>query len=356
MEGITNNKGGKETYIINIFNALDKAKYNIDFVVYDDNVPYEEYLKGQGANVYHLIPRHKSLFQHRRAIDDLFKNNSYDVVWAHKTTLSACEILMLAKKNRVPVRIVHSHSSENMGSKFTYVMHNLNKIFLNNWSNVYLACSENSAKWFYGSRKATIMTNGIELEKFKFNQSVRDKIRKQLNLKDYFVVGHIGRFSPEKNHKKLIDIFKEIKKLNPNVKLILCGDGEMRHEIEVQIERLRLKNDVMLLGIIDNVNEILQAVDVVIMPSLFEGQPFALLEAQAAGLKCVVSDTVSKESDVIRWNEFIPLNKSNIEWAEIICNLDYNYDRSAGYRIMKKAGFDIRSCVKKLNQLLGRYL
>lgn len=353
IEGMTNNKGGKETYIINMYRALDKNVYSLTFVAYDDEIAYEDYLKIEGATIVHLPPRHLGFIRHRNAIDKLFKSRKFDVVWAHKTTLSACEILSIAKKNAVPIRIVHSHCSSNMGGKFTFLMHCINKRLIFRMANEYLACSDIAAKWFFGNHPAKIMVNGIDLKKFKYNPEIREKIRKQLDLKDHLVIGHVGRFGIEKNHKKLIRVFYACRQRNEKVKLLLCGDGEERGNIEKQIDELGIHSHVILLGAIDNVNEMLQAMDIIVMPSLFEGLPFALLEAQTAGLKCIVSDTVSQESDIVGWNQFLPLSLSNDLWAEAILTTDMVYNRLVGYEIMKQKGFDITDNVAMVEKIIN---
>lgn len=355
IEGMTENKGGKETYIINIFNFLDKTKYHVTFVSYNKEIAYEIYLKNNGATIVKIPPRHDGLYQHRKALDNLFSKQYFDIVWAHKTTLSACEILSISKKNGVPVRIIHSHSSANMGGKFTYVMHNINRKCIFRIANNYFACSVTAARWFYGKHPSQIMINGIDLDKFKYNPSLRDKIRKEMNLDNSFLIGHVGRFGIEKNHKKLINIFNILKQKKENSKLILCGDGEERNSIEQQIEELDLKTDVLLLGNVDNVNEILQAIDIMVMPSLFEGFPFALLEAQTAGLRCVVSDTVSKEIDVLGWNQFLPLSLDDNLWADNILKNNSILDRYEGYRIIKEKGYDLNDCLSALEKKLNEF-
>lgn len=356
IEGMTCNKGGKESYIVNIFNAFDKEKYRFTFVAYDENIAYEALLKENGAEIIHLPSRNKGVIRFRRALNNLLKQNKYDVVWAHKTTLSSCEILQLAKKNGVPLRIAHSHSSSNMGGKLTYVLHTINKLCLPLWANTFFACSEIAAKWFFGGRKCTIVKNGIDIQKYRYNSETRERIREQYSIIDCFVLGHVGRFGKEKNHKKLIDVLYEVKKRKNNVKLILCGDGEERRNIEKQIQELDLQNNVLLLGVVNNVHEILQGIDLIVMPSLFEGLPFALLEAQAAGLKCVVSDTVSKESDIMGWNTFLALDDEDDYWAETICNIAMSNDRQIATTIMTQKGYDINGCVREIDSIISSRL
>lgn len=356
IEGMTSNKGGKETYIVNMFDALDKTKYRFTFVAYDDEIAYESYLVKQGAKVVHVTARSKGVFRHKRELNKLFTEQSFDVVWAHKTTLSACEILEIAKKRAVPVRIIHSHSSANMGGRFTYMMHTINKRRIFKLANAYLACSETASKWFFGDREVDIARNGINLDKFKYSEEVRNNLRQKLHLEDAFVIGHVGRFGIEKNHKKLINVFSEYIKKNPNAKLLLCGDGEERANIEAQIDELGLKNDVILAGVVSNVHEYLQVMDVIVMPSLFEGLPFSLLEAQAAGLKCVVSDTVSDESNVLGRNKFIPLDATDLLWATSILAQDFDYDRSDSYHQMAEAGYDVAKSAADIDEKINLWL
>lgn len=355
VEGMTEGKGGKESYIINTFRSFDRDKYHFSFVVYGNSIAYQEELEASGADLVYLPERKCGLFAYRKAIDELFRARKFDVVWANKTTLSSCEILELAKKNHIPLIMIHSHSSSNMGGKLTYILHTINRMRIKNWVDEYLACSNEAAKWFYGNKQCHLIKNGIDVGKFRFNPDIRNTIRKRLNIDNCFVIGHVGRFGVEKNHKKLIDVFNEVHKRNALCKLVLCGDGEERNLIEQQIRDLGLDDDVIIMGVVSNVNEVLQAMDVIVMPSLFEGLPFALLEAQASGLKCVVSDTVSMESNVIGWNEYLDLNSDNSYWAERILSLDYTYDRCNAADVIKAAGFDIIDCTTEIQQLIDSH-
>lgn len=349
---MTENKGGKETFVINHYKKLLPTKqYDFTFIAYDDVIAYEDYLIETGATVVHLLPRNKGLIQYISALNNLLRKNRYDVVWAHETSLSKCELLVLAKLHKVPKRLIHSHSSSNMGGRFTYVMHSLNKIFLPLWITDSLACSEPAAKWFYWKNDYKIINNGIDVDLFRYDPEARDSIRSSLGLKDSFVVGHVGRFGFEKNHKKLIDVFYRLLEFRPEARLLLCGDGEERSNMEAQIDKLGIRDNVLFLGVVDNVHQILQAMDVLVMPSLFEGLPFALLEAQAAGLNCVVSDTVSRESDVTGQIEFLPLALEDMQWAKVVSK-KINDDRSKSAEIIKQKGFDINESIHIVEELL----
>ena len=353
IEGMTNNKGGKETFIINIYKQLIHSnKYDFTFIAYDDTIAYENYLKETGSTVVHIPPRSRGLFKHVFALNTLLKRNHFDVVWAHKTTLSACELLIVSKFHNIEKRIIHSHSSSNMGGRFTLLMHTINKYLLPLWATDFLACSESAAKWFYKNNNYNVIKNGIDVERFKFDPIVRSEIRESLNLNDSFVIGHVGRFGIEKNHKKLLNVFHELVQLQPNSKLILCGDGEERDIIETQINDLRLSDQVLLLGVIDNVDQVLQAMDVLVMPSLFEGLPFALLEAQASGLRCVVSDTVSQESNITGQMTFLDLDLEDSEWAKTILDVGNYEERNESIKILDRRGYNISSSASAVSQLL----
>ena len=352
IEGMTEGIGGKETYIINTFRAMDKKKYRFIFISYNDQIAYEQELVDNSAIIAHVTPRNKNPLVFWTDLDQLFANNRIDVVWAHKTTLSSCEILMLAAKHGVPVRMIHSHSSENMGGRFTRIMHDFNKKRLDRYATVRLACSDVAARWFYDDRSSIILKNAIDLNRYRFDPAVRERIRSKLGIRDQFVLGHVGRFGAEKNHQKLLHVFAALLQEKPDAYLILCGDGELRGQIEQTIHKLSITEHVKLLGNVSNVNEMLQAFDILIMPSLFEGLPFALLEAQASGLKCVVSDTVSSESNILGWNVAVPLNALDPEWVKAIQGLDLHYDRIDGYFGMKKNGFDLSDSIFVLERIM----
>lgn len=352
VEGMTENKGGKETFIVNTFNYLNKEKYKFYFISYNEKIVYEDYLKENGAVIVPIPPRYEGYSSFCESLKRVFETNHIDILWSHKTSLSSCELIKIAKKKNVPIRIVHSHSSANMGNKLTYILHNINRKLINRWANKFVACSKNAAEWFFDDQKdVIILKNAIDLSKYQYNVSIREKIRRQYDLEGKFVVGHVGRFGKEKNHQKLLDVFLEIHKQNKNTTLLLCGDGEERNNIEKKIDEYALKECVIMTGIIENVHEILQAFDVFVMPSFFEGLPFVLLEAQAAGLKCIVSDTISKEADITCSTKYLPLESSNIGWANEIMK-HTNYERENAYMVLKEKGFDLKENIKIIESLL----
>ena len=355
VEGMTNNKGGKESYIINAYKAFDKERYSFTFIAYDDEIAYEDFLIDNGAEIIHVPPRSQGLIRFRHSLNSLFESNNYDVLWSHKTTLSSCEALEIAKKHNVPLRIIHSHSSSNMGGKLTFIFHQINKHRITKLANEYFACSDTAGRWFYGNKECKLIKNGIDVEKFRFNPSIRNRVREELGVSDCFVIGHVGRFSIEKNHMKLIDVFSELSKSYDRTCLLLCGDGEQRENIETHIRERAVGEKTILMGVINNVNEVLQAMDIIVMPSLFEGLPFALLEAQAAGLQCIVSETVSKESDILGWNVYLPLSLDDNAWAKVILNQN-KMNRQSAADVLKAKGYDINDCVEQVDRIITEHI
>ncbi|MFM1524182.1 MULTISPECIES: glycosyltransferase [Helcococcus] len=342
--GFTSTKGGKETFIFSIIKSLPK---NINIYILGEDgkkLAYEEELNNLGCKIIKIKPRNFGLINYIKSLVKIYKNIKFDVVWAHKTSLSSCEDAILAKILKVKKVIMHSHSSNNMGGKFTYIMHKINKVFVKYYSDLLLSCSEEASKWFYGKKESTIINNSFEVDKYIFNEELRRKIREKYFICDNeLVVGHIGRFGPEKNHKKIVNVFYELLKIKKDAKLFLIGDGELRDEIESKAKELDIHEKIVFFGSIDNVFEILQAMDVFIFPSLFEGLPYALLEAQASGLYALASDTVSKESNVTGKIIYENLEADDLSWAKKLIELSNNDRNNNSVNILKEKGFDTKT-------------
>ena len=231
IEGMSRQLGGMEAFIMSVYRGLDRENYRMDFIAYDDEIVFEDELKAGGSKVYHVTPRSKSVLQSRKELDTIFKQTQYDVFWTNKTTISNIEALKSAKKNQVPFRIVHSHSSENRGTKFTLFMHKKNRRQVTNYANQLLACSKGAGVWMFGekAKEAQIIINGVDIRKYTYTKEREEKMRKELGLGDEPVVGHVGRLSKEKNHSFLFRIFQEIQKKESSVVLLLCGGGDEAH-------------------------------------------------------------------------------------------------------------------------------
>ena len=222
-------------------------------------------------------------------------------------------------------------------------------------------CSSLAGEWTYGKKAVTerrciFLKNGIETQKYAYNRAIREGKRKELGITDNFVIGHIGRFMQQKNHAFLIDIFSAVKKMNPKAKLLLVSEGRLMDEIKQKVSSLGLQNDVLFLGFRNDINELMQAMDVFVLPSLWEGLPFTLVEAQAAGLPCVISDVISDESIVTDLIKKESLKQSAEIWAKKILNVYDETTRKDTAYLVKDAGFDIETSAQWLQEFyLKRY-
>lgn len=216
----------------------------------------------------------------------------------------------------------------------------------------YFACSKAAGEFYYGKEAVAnglvkVIPNAIDLEKYKFNQAIREKIRKSLNIEDKFVVGHIGRMAPPKNQKFLLQIFKKVKKERTNSILLMIGNGPLKKEIESEIKRLNLQDSVILLGVRNDVPNLLMAMDVFVLPSLSEGLGIVAMEAQASGLKCILSDKVPVETDM-GGAKYISLQTYCKQWASAILNCEKKHNRNSYLSNLIKNGYSIKESVEAL--------
>ncbi|WBW98948.1 glycosyltransferase family 1 protein [Oceanirhabdus sp. W0125-5] len=340
------NRGGAETLIMNLYRNIDRTKVQFDFLVHKDvKGAFEDEIISLGGKI-HRIPYITDVghFGYKKALYKFFKNHSdYKIVHAHMDSMSGL-VLQAAKKAEIPSRISHSHNTRNEGNSLArlYKSYISNRIIKN--SNQLFACSDVAAKWLFKnhSNRAKVIKNGIDIEKFLFNGNIRDLKREELGISDdTLVLGHVARFNHQKNHTFLIDIFEEVHKRKSDSLLLLVGDGALRGSIEEKVRRLNLENSVKFLGVRDDVNELLQALDIFLLPSLHEGLPVTLIEAQAVGLNCVISDTITKEVDLgASLMEFISLSESNNKWAEKLLSL--NIINKDATNELRKNGYDIQ--------------
>lgn len=340
------NRGGAETLIMNLYRNIDRSRVQFDFLTCKEGVFDTEIFK-LGGKV-HRIPYISDVghFKYVKELNKFFTiNNHYKIVHSHMDKMTGL-VLREAKKAGIPIRISHSHNTSSEGGLASKVYKwYAGKFILPNTTN-FFACSNYAAEWLFKnkSHSTRILKNGIECDKFVFSQGVREEVRKELELdKNVFILGHVGRFALQKNHGFLINTFAEYHKINQDSVLILVGDGPLRLEIEKQVVELNLKDKVIFMGIRSDIQRLLQAFDVFVFPSLHEGLPVSLIEAQGAGLPCIISDNISHEvkigSDLV---EFIPLSDKSL-WVEKIKGISStNFRRRDFTNTIAKQGYDIR--------------
>lgn len=351
IDGMTNNLGGMETFILLLYEAL-KDDWKIDFITVDKKIPYEEEFLKNGSTIHKITPRYANIRKYKAEIKNIFQINSYDVLWFNKTTLSSIDCLKEAKRNGVKKVICHSHQSKNMGTPFTQVMHTLHKYSVNRYIDYKIACSKSAAIYFYGKNidDVEILSNAVNISKYEPQEEISKKKRKELGIDKKFVIGNVARFAKEKNHKFLIDVFEEVCKQIDSV-LVLCGTGPLWEEIRGYAKEKGIQDKILFLGVRKDIPEILQAVDVVVFPSLFEGLPFSLVEAQAAGIPCVISDTISKETQITDLVHFLSLEDSIQSWKEEILKYQ-GYKKVSKRKQLEEKGFSAEEIMQKIRDIV----
>ena len=348
--------GGVESVVMNYYRHIDKEKIQFDFLVDSDstNIPYKE-IESLGGRVI-LIPPYQKLSKYLKELKKIFKENQYQIIHSHINTLSVFP-LYIAKKCKIPVRIAHSHSTSNKKERKKNLLKNLLRPFSKKYANHYFCCSEYAGRYLFGNKaydkkKVTLINNAIAIDKFLYNEEIRKKKRKELGIKEDLVIGHVGRFISQKNHLRLLEIFHTLTCMNNNIDsiLLLVGEGKLEPVIKEKVKELNLESKVKFLGQRNDVNELMQAMDIFLLPSLYEGLPVVGVEAQTSGLLCILSSEMTKETKVLPTTKFISLENSNEEWAREILTTYQNFQRKNTEKEIIKANFEIETEAKKLEK------
>lgn len=334
-------RGGLETFLMNCFRHIDREKVQFDFLVHRDfRADYDDEIEALGGKIYRLPRLNPFSPAYHKALMEFFgKHPEYKIVHSHLDCMSAIP-LAAAKKCGVPVRIAHSHNS-NQDKNLKYILKRYYMTKIPGVATHFFACSKMAGDFMFPGQSVFLVNNGIETERFAFNPIVREEVRAELALGDALVVGHVGRFMPQKNHDFLIDVFACVHERNRNTKLVLVGEGPLESQIRQKVQDLGLTDAVIFLGVRADVERILQAMDVFILPSLYEGLALTSVEAQTAGLHCVFSDSVSRECQMTDLIHFLPLNRDLTVWAKEILTVNKQTRVSMAQEIAA-AGYDIR--------------
>lgn len=316
-------RNGITNVIFNLISAFDRNKIEIGYVAINNpEVSIQKYLKDLGVRLYIVPRRISSSIQYIKRLANISRN--YDIVHVHGNSATMSLEMIAAKLGHVSLRIAHSHNS-------SCVMKSIDRLFrpiFYKLCNGRLACGKKAGEWLYRNRDFIIINNGIDTEKFRYNEKIREDIRSQLYLKDNIVIGHVGNFDYAKNHPFIFEIFKDLLSINNKARLMLVGGGSKFDEYTQLTKDLGIYDKVIFTGKVSNPNDYMSAMDLIIMPSIFEGFPLTLVEEQANGLRCIVSDTITKEVNISGNVYFLSLDKSTNEWAHYINNvLSVNDDR-----------------------------
>lgn len=342
--GMTENPGGIEAYLMNYYKRISPARIHFDFVTCDNRIAFEKDIKEQGGKIFFIPARRENLIKHMKELRKIAACG-YDVVYFNLLSASEFFSVVSVKGIKGVTIVVHSHNNYVKTIKRHLVL----RQFLNLVADRRLACSKEAAQFMFGRHweDAIIINNAIDVKKYIFNSNVRNRIREENNIGDSFLVGHVGRLCYQKNTLFLLDIFDEIHKQFPNSKLVIIGEGEDRQQILERISELSLDQYIIMTGAIKNVNEWMQAMDVFVLPSRFEGLPVVSIEAQAAGLHCVCSDRFSKACDVTGNIEFISLRETPKEWANHILARRNDF-REDTYQKVTNSGYNIENQIEQV--------
>jgi len=347
--------GGIQAFVMNVYRHINKEEIQFDFLLHHryDHSYYQE-IERMGGKIFYVEPRNKGLHVNRNSLEDFFTTHpEYHVVHMHESSLSYLVPLEVAAKHHVRKKIFHSHSSSLLGSRIHKLLHIWHKREIGKVADYYLACGKLASTWMYGGTsietKAQIVYNGINIADYTMNPDIRMGIRKKLGIGDELVMAHTGRFDKVKNHKYLIDIAKQLAAENVDFKLMLIGGGEMFEDIKSYAKALGTEEKILFMGVRSDVNKLLQAADVFVLPSLYEGFPVVAIEAMASGLPVILSDTISDEV-AIKSNVIMKsLADGPISWAKEI--LMQKGNRIDDNRVLYDKGFDIKKTVEKLSRI-----
>ncbi|WP_207653845.1 glycosyltransferase family 1 protein [Tepidibacter mesophilus] len=342
------NNGGSQAMIMNLYRNIDRSKIQFDFIIDRENeLFFAQEIKALGGKIY-ILPtfNFKNILEYPKAWNKFFKEHpEYNIIHGHVRS-TASIYLRIAKKYGLTA-IAHSHSTSS-GTGFSAIVKNILQYKIRYIADYFFACSKSAGIWLFGEKvfkedNFYILKNAIDINSFIYDEKKRIEKRKELNIEGKFVIGHIGRFSSSKNHNFLIDVFKEIHQRESNAVLILVGDGKLRYSIENKVDDLGLGNNVIFTGVSSDIPELLQAMDVFVFPSLYEGLGIVAIEAQAAGLQCIVSDEVPQMATVTNMIKRISLKDGEKIWANHILHYKNRYNRKDNSKYILECGYDIKS-------------
>lgn len=360
VSGFTSNYGGVETFLFEHYKHMDHNRIQVDFLTHVKKPAFHDDIEAMGGRFFYIPVRNKYPLKYRKELREFFQNHAkdYDAFWCNKCMLNNIDFLRYATMYHIPVRILHSHNSSNMDvglkGKLMELMHKYNQNKVESYVTKYWACSDYAAKWLFPStiyekKEYTFIPNAVDAIKFRTNETIRATMRAELGMEDNYVIGHIGRFNYQKNHEFLIRIFSKIYTMNPKARLLLIGSGELEESVKQQVYQLNLDKVVQFLGVRHDISEVMQAMDCFVLPSRFEGLPVVAVEAQAAGLPCVMAkDGITEQVQIIDSIKFMQLSQTEDEWAKEILKLQHR--KMDSYQRIKDSGFNIDEAAKHLEE------
>ncbi|MEP3836580.1 MAG: glycosyltransferase family 1 protein [Algibacter sp.] len=357
-------RGGAETMIMNYYRKLDTTKVQFDFLVHRPNkAAYDDEIEALGGHIYRLPAINPFMPQaYYVALRDFFKtHDDYKIIHSHLNTFSYFPH-KIAKEFNIPCRIAHAHIAINKVSISSLVTgkeslkESLKKIIklqlkkrVKKHATHYFSCGDKAGTWLFGNTAFQTMNNAIDTEKFKYNPSVSKVYKKEFGIENELVIGHIGRFVSQKNHAFLIKIFAALLKKQPQATLILIGDGPLKSGLQAEAKHLKIDHKIQFLGVRTDIPQLCQMMDIFVFPSFYEGLPVTLIEAQAASLKIIASDSITEEVRLTNNIQFVSIEESAEIWAQHILELDTSEKIDQSNYIIK-GNYDIISNTKHMQQ------
>lgn len=350
--------GGAETFLMKLFRQLDTSKFMMDFcVTVDRRCFYDDEIERRGGKIYHITPKSSNVKAFKKQLFDVVKNNGYENVLRITSNSMGFMDLKIAKKAGAKNCAARSSNSSDGGSFKALAAHRIGRVLYTRYVDVKFAPSTPAAEYTFGKKacekgEVTLLPNAIDLNVFRFDSEGRNAVRKEFGIaEDTAVMGHIGRFTKQKNHAFLIDVFEKFHKNTPNSVLMLTGKGELEDGIKNTLAEKGLSDSVIFTGIRPDVPQLLSAMDVFVFPSFYEGMPNTVIEAQAAGLPCVVADTVTKEAALTPLVSFKKLSDTPDDWARAAAEA-IGKERPDTRSELAAAGYDITVSAQKFAGLV----
>ncbi len=351
----TMNRGGLESMLMSLYRNIDRKKIQFDFVVHtDEKGSFDDEILSLGGKIYHA-PRYTVLngFQYKNWWKSFFlSHKEYQIIHSHTYSIASIQ-LPIAKRNGLTT-IVHCHSSST-GTGIKGKIKTVLQRDVGAAADYLFSCSQKAGEWLFGKdcrekENYFLLKNAVKTDMFVFDENIRTEIREELQISDKFVIGNVGRIDALKNHSYLLEVFKAILEKKENAKLLLVGDGILREQIEKKAEELNIRDKVIMTGVRTDVNKLLQAMDCFVFPSLREGLPVTVVEAQAAGLPCFISDRVTDEVCVTDLVEMLSIDEEPTVWSEKILAKASGFVRENMKEQIAKSGYDIESTAKWLTE------
>lgn len=350
--------GGAETFLMKMYRNIDRQKYQFHFIVSDNSKGfYDDEIKSMGGRILYSPMKSENFWGNIASVYRILKSDDYYGVLKMGSHSLATIELLIARFIGIKKIILRSTNADNSGSKITKILHNI-FIFLPKYiPNVKIAPSDLAAKNMFGDKcleknEVVLLKNGLNLREYRFDVKRREILRNYLGINNSFVIGHIGRFSKQKNHEFLINVFNQIQFIHKDVVLLLIGKGELEDKIKESAKKYGIYNKIKFLGVRSDVPDLLMAMDAMLFPSLYEGMPNVVIEAQAAGVPCIISDKITKQ---VVLTPFIKMESigDKEKWVECFNQLrSCNYNRDIGAQILRNKGYDIEDVTKVFENLI----